>query len=57
MELKVWGAHAAVFVVGGRIRNKEETCSYYETFDWEWSSYFLIWAATKRNIGHMPSIS
>jgi hypothetical protein len=29
---------------GGRIRIKVGTCSYEETFEYEWSSYFLIWA-------------
>jgi hypothetical protein len=31
--------------------NPHQTCSYCETFEYEWSSYFLIWAATKNLVG------
>jgi hypothetical protein len=34
------------FFLDGGIRNKVGRCSYYETFKKEWSSYFLVWAAT-----------
>jgi hypothetical protein len=37
----------AVFLLGGGIRNKVGKWSYNETLEYEWSSYFLIWAATK----------
>jgi hypothetical protein len=33
------------------VRKKIETCSYYETFEYEWSSYYLFWAATKKTQG------
>jgi hypothetical protein len=34
------------FLFSGGIHTQIERCSYYETFELEWSSYFLIWAAT-----------
>ena len=36
------------FPWGGGISTKVGTCSYNKTLDLEWSSYFLIWAATKK---------
>jgi hypothetical protein len=35
-----------LFLLGGGIGTKVGTCSYYETFKLEWSSYYYIWAAT-----------
>jgi hypothetical protein len=32
---------------GCRIGTKVENCSFYETFELEWQSYFLLWAAAK----------
>jgi hypothetical protein len=40
-------AHAAASFFSGNIPTKGGTCSYYETFEYEWPSYFLIRAATK----------
>jgi hypothetical protein len=42
-------AGAPVFF-SGRIRTSIGRCSYYESLEYEWSSYFLIWAATKKSI-------
>jgi hypothetical protein len=33
----------------GGIHTKVETCSYSETFEYEWSSYFLIWQALQNH--------
>jgi hypothetical protein len=41
------GLEVSDFFSGG-IRAKIETCSYFVTFEYERSSYFLIWAATKK---------
>jgi hypothetical protein len=35
----------AIFILDGGIRTKVGTCSYHRTFEQEWSSQFLIWAA------------
>jgi hypothetical protein len=37
------------FVLGGGIQTKVVTCSNYEIFEYERSSYFLISAATEKN--------
>jgi hypothetical protein len=34
---------------------KIRRCPYYETFKWEWSSCFLIWAATTKYTGSSRS--
>jgi hypothetical protein len=39
---------SAQFFLGGRIRNKVGSCYYYECFEEECVTYFLIWAATNR---------
>jgi hypothetical protein len=41
---------AQCFFSGG-IGTKIGRCSCYESFEYEWSSYFLIWAATKKITG------
>jgi hypothetical protein len=38
------------FCYDGGIHTKVGICSYSGTFKYEWSSYFLIWAATEENI-------
>jgi hypothetical protein len=38
----------AVYFVGAGIRIKVGTYSYFETFEYELSSYFLIWAGIKK---------
>jgi hypothetical protein len=35
-----------LFILSGGIHTKVGTRSYYETFKWEWLSYYLIWSAT-----------
>jgi hypothetical protein len=37
-------------LLGGGIRTKVGTCYYCETIEQEWSSNFLIWAATKQTL-------
>jgi hypothetical protein len=45
----------AVLFLSGGIHTKLRTCSYEETFELEWSSYFLIWAGTnKDNVHEQP---
>jgi hypothetical protein len=42
------GHHLGVsLILGGQIRTKVGTCSYYEAFKYEGSSYILSWAANK----------
>jgi hypothetical protein len=38
------------FISGDGIRTTVGTCSYYETFGYQWMSYFLIWAATNQTL-------
>jgi hypothetical protein len=38
--------HNSLVFAGCRIRTKVRTCSYYETFEYEWSFSFQIWDAT-----------
>jgi hypothetical protein len=38
------------WVLGGRIHTNVGTCSYFDAFEYEWSSYFLIWAASKNKL-------
>jgi hypothetical protein len=42
-----------LLLLGGGIRTKVGTSSYFETFKQEWPSYFLLWAATKTCTGRL----
>jgi hypothetical protein len=46
IEAEESGAGGGIVLLGGRIHSNIGKCSFYETFENEWSSYFLIWAAT-----------
>jgi hypothetical protein len=41
-------AHWHQCIFSGGIRTNKGICSYYESFEYDWSSYFLILAATKK---------
>jgi hypothetical protein len=34
--------------LGGGGRSKVGTCSYYESYEYEWSSYFFIWVHSRK---------
>jgi hypothetical protein len=36
----------AIFYLGGRICTKLGICPYYNTFQYEWPTYILIWETT-----------
>ncbi len=42
------GTGQTVPLLGGEIRTKVGECDYNETFEQEWSSYFLLLAAVKK---------
>jgi hypothetical protein len=43
---QVSAADVSSIILRGRIHTKLGICPYYESFEQEWSSFFLIWAAT-----------